>query len=71
MTYIPDVSVCWDGQTKTAELTVDGTTLSGPPASIEDVFETVTALRSRVVELEVRLDAVRSALYRVNLEANR
>lgn len=48
-----DIAWCWDGKTKTAELIVNGVSLEGKPVDVENIFHTITDMRSKLVELEV------------------
>ncbi len=61
----PDVSMLWDGLTPTADITVDGVTLTGHPLDVEAMFDAINALRDRAQGAERRLDEVRAALARI------
>ncbi len=54
--------MCWDGKTRTAELTVNGVTLEGEPRDVERIFDLLNALRERAYRAERRLEVVRETL---------
>ena len=55
----PDIAMCWDGRTKTADLIVDGVAISGKPNDVQHIFNELNRLRDRARAAELALDAVR------------
>ncbi len=61
----PEISMCWDGETDDAELTVGGVTLSGHPDDIEDAFAVLVKLRDRADEAEARVKQLVDGMHRL------
>lgn len=61
-----NVSMCWDGVTETAELTIDGIPAIGRPNDITAIFHAVNDLLNKHNNLERRLNAVKAAVENVN-----
>lgn len=40
-----NISMCWDGKTKTATLTINGNTLTGEPNEVQECFDALNKLR--------------------------
>lgn len=59
-----DVSMCWDGETATAAITINGKSFVGAPTDVKKAFDTLNATRDR-------LDHYRRNLERLDLEIGR
>jgi len=56
----PDIAMCWDGQTPTAELIVDGVPLSGPPEDVQRIFDTLNRLRNDLLSDDMMINRLRT-----------
>lgn len=60
---LPDIAMCWDGQTETAELRVSGVVLNGHPRDVEFVFHELNRFRDRAQGTHRRLQELNRAIH--------
>ncbi len=61
----PEISMCWDGVTPTATLTVNGMTLTGHPDDVQEMFDELVTLREQSAWAEARVKALVDGMYRL------
>lgn len=58
----PDVAMCWDGVTETAELRINGRHFVGKPHDVEAAFDALNELKDEALDARARCADVRNAL---------
>ena len=58
----PEIAMCWDGQSEAAELSVDGMALTGKPADVKEVFESICYMKETLAEYRDKLEFFHSSL---------
>jgi hypothetical protein len=66
-----DISMCWDGETRRAELTVDGMTLVGEPDDVQGIFTRLNLLRERARFTDTKRERIQLALSAAEAELHR
>lgn len=66
-----DVSMCWDGQTPAAELTVNGVTVIGEPDEVRRIFDALNDLNSWAITTAPKLRQLGIELERISLALDR
>lgn len=57
-----DIAMCWDGQTPTAELHINGWVLTGEPEAVQQVFDQLNEFAADKRGSDRRVDRIRHAL---------